>query len=369
MDFDHTYIKIALFNLKRIVGTTFPNPPVFSILVESDKNFNNTKIVSFGITGFSGRPHAECNAIESFKFKNDKEYTLYSTLEPCCHLGRDESCVSKIIKSKFIKRVVFSKIDPDPRVNGKGKKILIKNKIKVLQIENNEKISNDIYKGYSLNRAKNRPRVLLKLAMSINGQITDKKNTRRKITNHSSNKFSQILRSEVDAILVGSNTLKVDDCKLTCRIEGLKKFSPIRVVLSKSFDIKTNLKIFDKNTNIKTIIITQNKCKKKMSLFSNANVEIVLLDQKEYNLTFILKKLANIGISNLLVEGGAKIFTSFFKEGLFDDIYIFRSNFFLGGSGLNAIMGSGIDFSKIILKKTQMINFGNNTLEILTKEM
>ena len=139
--------------------------------------------------------------------------------------------------------------------------------------------------------------------------------------------------------------------------------------MSKSFDIQTNLKIFDKNTDIKTIIITQKKCKKKMSLFSNSNLEIVLLDQKEYNLTSILKKLANMGISNLLVEGGAKIFTSFFKEGLFDDIYIFRSNFFLGGSGLNAIIGSGIDFSKIILKKTHMIKFGNNTLEILTKEM
>ena len=122
MYFDLNYIKIATSVLKQIVGKTFPNPPVVSILVESDTFYKVNKIVSLGITSFSGRPHAEYNAIHNFNFKKNKKYTLYSTLEPCCHEGRGPSCVSKIIDSKFINRVVFAKIDPDTRVNGKGKK-------------------------------------------------------------------------------------------------------------------------------------------------------------------------------------------------------------------------------------------------------
>ena len=130
MHFDLNYIKIAFSVLKQIAGKTFPNPPVVAILVESDKLFKVNKIVSLGITSFSGSS-AEYNAIHNFNFKKNKKYTLYSTLEPCCHKGRGGSCVSKIIDSKFINRVVFAAIDPDTRVNGKGKKKLIENNIKV----------------------------------------------------------------------------------------------------------------------------------------------------------------------------------------------------------------------------------------------
>ena len=102
MQFDKKYLNIALFSLEKIIGSTFPNPPVFALLVESDKSFKDNKIVSFGYTIPSGRPHAEANAIENFTFKKNKIYSLYSTLEPCCHEGRDESCVSKILKSKQV---------------------------------------------------------------------------------------------------------------------------------------------------------------------------------------------------------------------------------------------------------------------------
>ena len=98
---------------------------------EMMKLYKVNKIVSLGITSYSGRPHAEYNAIHNFNFKKNKKYTLYSTLEPCCHDGRGPSCVSKIIDSKFINRVVFASIDPDIRVNGKGKKKLVECNIDV----------------------------------------------------------------------------------------------------------------------------------------------------------------------------------------------------------------------------------------------
>ena len=104
----------------------------FQYLLNLTNYSKNHKIVSFGITSLGGSPHAESNAIEKFKFVSNKKYTLYSTLEPCCHLGRSESCTSKIIKSKFIQRVVFSVFDPDKRVSGLGKKKLEKENIKVV---------------------------------------------------------------------------------------------------------------------------------------------------------------------------------------------------------------------------------------------
>ena len=163
MQFDKKYLNIALFHLEKIIGHSYPNPPVFAILVESNKSFTDNKIVSFGFTSSGGRPHAEANTIEKFLFKSNKIYSLYSTLEPCCHHGRDESCVSKILKSKKINRVIFSINDPDKRVNGKGKKILRKNKLTV-RSGIFEKKSKNLYHGYFLNRIENRPKIILKLA-------------------------------------------------------------------------------------------------------------------------------------------------------------------------------------------------------------
>ena len=173
MDIDKTYINICLFSLKQILGTTFPNPPVFSILLESSKNFIENKIVSHGFTSISGRPHAEANVLNLFKPKKNKIYTLYSTLEPCCHVGREESCVSKIIKSKFIKRVVFCINDPDHRVNGKGKKMLIKNGIKVRSGLLKKKSDRSLQRIYSEQKSKS-TKSLLK-ARSFDGWFYFKK--------------------------------------------------------------------------------------------------------------------------------------------------------------------------------------------------
>ena len=366
MYFDLNYIKIASSVLKQIAGKTFPNPPVVAILVESDKLFKVNKIVSLGITSFSGRPHAEYNAIHNFNFKKSKKYTLYSTLEPCCHEGRGPSCVSKIINSKFIDRVVFAKIDPDTRVNGKGKKKLIENNIDVSSGYLLEEID-EIYKGYFLNRKVKRPRVFLKLATSLDGYIA-RKNKKTKITNEQSDSFSHLLRSKMDAILVGSNTVKIDDCLLTSRINGLEKFSPLRVILSRKLDLDISLKIFKNCKKYKTLIFTQQKSIEKKKKFLKLNVEIVTLVEKNYNLGNILKKLASMGVCNLLVEGGAKIFSLFLKERKFDDIFIFRSNFFIGGKGFNATEFELDDLSKIKLLKKDVKRFGNDTLEILTRK-
>jgi len=364
VDLDIKYIKIAIFLLKKIIGTTFPNPPVVSLIVESNSKKNFNKIVSFGYTFEGGRPHAEAVALKKVTFKKKYHYTLYSTLEPCCHSGRDESCVSKILKSK-INRVVFSLRDPDKRVNGSGEKLLRTSGLEVLGDILNEE-TKQIYDGYILNRKFCRPKVTLKIGSSIDTKITSKLNRPERITNNQVKKIVHLMRSEADAILVGKNTVNIDNPKLNCRMEGLKRFSPIRIILSKKLDLNPNSHIF-KNCKInRTFIFTIKNENQIIKKIQKKKVKVFMLDKKMFKLSNIIEELAKLGVCNLLVEGGGEVFTSFLDEELVDRLIIFRSNYFIGGTGVNAINLLNIK-KKITFKPTQLSIVKNNTMEILEK--
>jgi len=172
----------------------------------------------------------------------------------------------------------------------------------------------------------------------------------------------------MDAILVGSETVKIDNCKLITKPKGLQKFSPIRVILNKKLDLDTSLRIFKNCKKFRTIIFTSISNEKKISFFSKLGIEVISIKKDKYNLKNILERLSSLGVCNLLVEGGAKIFTSFLKEKLFDDLYIYRSSFFIGNQGLNATGEEKFDLSKIKLLKKKIMLMGDDTLEIFTKK-
>ena len=158
--------------------------------------------------------------------------------------------------------------------------MLRKNKLEV-RSEILKKKTRNLYHGYLLNRLENRPKIILKLAVTLDDYITLKKGTRTKITNSITDTYSDILRSEVDAILVGSNTVKIDNCILKCKMPSLIKKSPIRVVLNKKLDLNTNAKIFNNCKKFRTIIFTNNSSKKLMSKFKKKNVEVICLTKKK----------------------------------------------------------------------------------------
>ncbi len=365
MDLDIKYIKIAIFLLKKIIGMTFPNPPVVCLIVESNSKKNSKKIVSFGYTFEGGRPHAEAVALRKVTFKKNYYYTLYSTLEPCCHSGRDESCVSKILKSK-INRVVFSLRDPDKRVNGSGEKLLRTSGLEVLgDILNKE--TKQIYDGYILNRKFSRPKVTLKIGSSIDTKIASKLNKSERITNNQVKKIVHLMRSEADAILVGKNTVNIDNPRLNCRIDGLKRFSPIRIILSKKLDLDLNSNIF-KNCKInQTFIFTIKNENQIIKKIQKKKVKVFMLNNNMFKLSYIIQELAKLGVCNLLVEGGGEVFTSFLNEDLVDRLVIFRSNYFIGGEGVNATNLLNKK-KKITFKPKQLSIVKNNTMEILEKQ-
>ena len=144
---------------------------------------------------------------------------------------------------------------------------------------------------------------------------------------------------------------------------GLINKSPIRIVLNRKLDLSTNSKIFKNCKEFRTILFTSNSRKNLIKNYEKKGVEVTFLKKEFYTLKNILKKLSSLGISNLLVEGGGKIFNSFFKENFFDYIYIFRSNLF-SGIKEKKFSEAKIDVSNFRLKKSYVKKFGDNLLEI-----
>ncbi len=365
MDDDQFYMGIALSILEKYNGSSFPNPTVVCLIVESNKNLKDSNIVSFGITDRGGRPHAEFKAISKVNFKVNKYYRLYSTLEPCCHSGRDISCV-ELIKRKKINEVVYATNDPDKRVNGKGRRILKNSKIKVTSGILEEQIKRN-YSGYFLNRKNDRPRVTLKFALSLDGKISHKFRTRSKITNDLSQRILHSIRSNYDAILVGANTVKIDNPKLNCRLNGLREHSPIRVTISKDLNVKNNYNIFKNCEKSKTIFFTKRNEEKNISSTEKPNLKIIPLENKNFNLRHILKVLSSHGIFKLLVEGGSEIFNSFISSNFCDELIIFQSNYFVGDKGQPALGKVYLDLTKKKFKLKQVTILDNDTMKIYEK--
>lgn len=363
MDSDKKYMSIAIDLAKKANGFTFPNPPVGCVIVEYDKYFKHGQIISVGNTQINGRPHAEELALSEINFKKKKNYACFTTLEPCNHISKFNSCTDKIINSP-IKKVVFSIKDPDKRTNGKGSQRL-KNANILVKSGILKKKAIKIYEGYFSRKIKHKPCVTLKMATSLDGKIADKNNLIRWITNQSARNYSHVLRFQSDAIMIGKNTALIDNPSLDCRIKGLEKFSPKVIILSKSLRIPNYLKLFKKRKKEDVIIFTACEEEKRINLIKKKST-VIRLDNLKFNLNNILKTLSNMNISNLLVEGGSKINNFFLTNEKVDRLMIFRGNFFIGGNGVNSVFGSSEDlkFKKNLFKLKRIEKFDENHLEI-----
>ena len=207
----------------------------------------------------------------------------------------------------------------------------------------------------------------MKVGCSLDSKIAYKPKQRDSITNNMAKKILHLYRSEYDGILVGANTVKIDNPKLNCRIEGLKKTSPHRIILSKNLDFSENSEVLKNCKTNPTILVTTKSNTKKINKLFKKNVKILFIDKTRYNLKNILNELSNYGICNLLVEGGRSIFSSFMNDSLVDQIMIFRSNFFVGTEGLDLMDCENKNFKDIFYYK-KIFLIGNNSLEILEKK-
>ena len=314
---DKKYMSLALTLANARHGLTGENPSVGCVIVKNDE------IISIGQTGYNGRPHAEYSAI-----KNSNEIldgsTIYVTLEPCSHYGKTPPCTKEIIKNK-ISKVIYSTEDIDKKVKGKSFKILMSKSIIVKKGLLKKEI-NDFYKPYFFNRKNKIPYVTGKIAVSNNDLIYSK-GTKR-ITDIHSDKLTHLLRYKNDSLMISYKTLNEDNPELNCRLKGLNKFSPKRIILDNNLEIDTNSYIF-KTANKDNTIIFYNKANKiKVSVFKKKGIQLIrsdLLKNQDFNIKLILKKLYILGCRNLLVEGGNNLSKYLIKKKLFNEFYLFRS--------------------------------------------
>ena len=363
---DEKFINIAI-NLayKKLIKTS-PNPRVGTVIVK------NNKIISTAVTSTNGRPHSEINAINQIKDKTLLSgATIYLSLEPCCfYPGKTSpSCVDEIIRHKF-SRVVIANIDPNLNINGKSLSILEKSGIETKIINSNHKIHQDFFKI----KKTGLPFITLKIATSLDGKIATKNFSSQWITNEKSRKFSHLLRAQNDGILIGASTLRYDNPKLNCRIEGLEQYSPKKIIVSQSLEFSKDLAVF--NGLSPTIIVT-NESNKANEKIKNFNATIIFCSKQDsndskINLHDALKQLANLGINSILVEGGSSIISQLLKLDLIDKIIWARSNLIIGNDGISAVDNLNIaDINQAIKNyhRTDLLEFGSDIIEILEKNI
>ena len=314
---DKKYMKIAMNLAKNQNGLTGRNPSVGCVIVK------NNKIISHGVTNVNGRPHAEAIAIKKNKKENFGS-TLYSTLEPCSHYGKTPPCTKAIIKSK-IKKVIYSIADSDVRSYNKSKKILKSNNIQVKSGLLKSEL-NSFYKVYNYSKIYKFPYIIGKIACSSNSFILKRKTI---ITNDQSRKVSHLLRYKNQGILTSYKTINSDNSKLTCRINGLEKFSPTRLIIDKNLKIKLNSFVINNSKFPKTIIFHNSNNLFKINNLKKKGVKLINLkieNDNYFDLKKLFKKIYNIGIHSLLVECGEVLTYKILLKNLFNEFYLFKSN-------------------------------------------
>lgn len=328
------FMRLALQLAKRAQGETSPNPIVGALVVK------NGRIVGKGYHKKAGLPHAEIVALEDAG-KRALGATLYVTLEPCAHFGRTPPCVDEIIASG-IKKVVIGMIDPNPLNNGKGISILRQHKIKVETgfLEDDLRRLNEVFIKYI---TKKMPFVTVKVAQSLDGKIATKGGDSKWITSDISRAYAHRMRKNYDAIVVGVNTVLRDNPRLNA---WFSRRQPVKVVIDSQLSITQDANIFSSpgEVIIITLPISPGQETENRKILSN-KAKILEVKEKsgQIDLKSTLRKLTQIGITNILVEGGGTLIGSLFDEGLVDKILFFISPKIIGGKdSISSVMGKGI---------------------------
>jgi diaminohydroxyphosphoribosylaminopyrimidine deaminase/5-amino-6-(5-phosphoribosylamino)uracil reductase len=330
---DESYIKLTLEIAKKGIGFVSPNPLVGAVLVKEGK------IIGAGYHQKYGEAHAEVNAINSAS-ESVEGATLFVNLEPCSHFGKTPPCVDALLESK-IKKVVIGTLDMNPIVCGNGIQKLKDNGVEVkVGILENECV--ELNKFFFKNVTKKTPYVTLKSAITIDGKIADASFQSKWITSTASRKQVHKLRNEYDAVLIGANTVNKDDPQLTVRlVEGR---NPKRIILDPNLKSCIDRKIFHSEKNVLLVTSVEKKNSPKVKALQELGVKILFArtdEQKQFRLKTVLKKIGDENITSILVEGGAKVYNSFIKENLFDEMQIFIAPKLLG-SGIQFLSDFGI---------------------------
>lgn len=316
---DIQFMKTALKLAAKGAQSVFPNPMVGAVVVKDGKTLGR------GWHNCFGGPHAEIFALEEAGLKA-RGATLYVTLEPCAHWGKTPPCAEAIIKAG-ITRVVAASKDPNPKTSGKGFAVLRAKGIKITEnLLNRQALTlNAAYYARFNNEGK---RVIVKAAMSLDGKICSRTGDSKWISSERSRRLVHRLRSRVDAILVGVNTVIKDNPELTSH--GMGK-DPVRVVLDPKLRIPLNSKLLSGKAPI-IIFTASTKPKAKLEALKKRSAVVKYLGNRaRFDFKRVIKELSIMSLYSILIEGGGETIASALDSGAVDEIIIFVSPVIIGG--------------------------------------
>ncbi len=315
-------MKHAIEEAKKGIALTAPNPTVGAIIVK------NGLVLAKGYHHAAGLPHAEIEALRQLTPTQARRAAIYITLEPCSSNGRTPACTEAIINAG-IRRVVYGATDPDPRHLGRAARILTKAGIEVIEgVLAAECATLNSHWNYRINTGL--PWVIAKAGMSLDGRL-DSPPHRRWITSSASRRESMQVRSSVEAILVGGNTIRTDNPALTIRDIKLSKShpQPWRIIWSRSGELPKKAQVFTDSHRNRTLVF------------------------RGITLRKVLQELGKRGISSVLIEGGGHTLGEAFDRKLVDEIRFFIAPVIQGGK-IPSVGGHGVGSNENALRLTDV---------------
>jgi diaminohydroxyphosphoribosylaminopyrimidine deaminase/5-amino-6-(5-phosphoribosylamino)uracil reductase len=355
---DQYFMRLALREAKKGIGRTSPNPCVGAVIVKDGE------VIARGYHKKAGTPHAEINALRKAG-SGSVGAVMYVTLEPCNHYGKTPPC-SHAVAEAGIRRVVVGMEDPNPLVDGSGITYLQQKGIEttsgVLEGECRE-INLPFIKFISTGM----PFMVMKAGVSLDGKLNYHTGRPGWITGSLSGQKVHKLRNIYDAILVGSNTIKIDNPSLTTRLTKGKGKDPIRVILDRTLSINVNATALTITSDAPTWIFCSDDVDNvKLEQFRRSGIQIfqVASHSGKLDLQAVCKRLGENGITSVLVEGGGAIHGGMIQERLYDYAHLFVAPIFAGSDGVSLLEGCSVSGreSAVSLQDVRYSRQGNDIM-------
>lgn len=330
---DTKYMKRALTLARKGIGKTSPNPAVGCVIVK------NGVIVGEGWHKKAGGPHAEIHALE-MAGENARGGDVYVTLEPCCHTGKTPPCSEALIKAG-VKRVVAGMCDPNPQVSGGGLDALKQAGIKIVcgVLESDCRAIN---LPFIKQVTTGMPYVTYKCAMTLDGNIATITGESRWISGEESRKYVHRMRAQMDAVMVGVDTVIADNPQLTVR--HVRGKNPLRVIVDTRLRTPESVNVLNGELSAKTIIATTESNPRVHARYLTQGVTIVVCEEDDGRVSMkdLLQKLGALGVQSILLEGGSRLAGDMLQHGLIDELVFFVAPKIIGNNGFAPFTLQGI---------------------------
>ncbi len=338
---DGDFMRVAIALARR--GRPSPNPYVGAVIVREGR------VIGQGWHERCGELHAERHALANCT-ESPAGATLYVTLEPCCHQGRQPPCTSAILEAG-IKRVVIGSPDPNPLASGKGIKILRENGVEVTEnlLRAECDALNPVFFHYIRTKC---PYVVMKYAMTLDGKIATHTGASRWITGEAARHRVHEDRNRSAAIMAGVGTVLADDPLLTCRMEG--GHNPVRVICDSRLRTPLESRIVRTAQKVWTILAVCESVSEKAAAYEAAGCEVWTLPEKEghIDLTALMERLGAVEIDSVLLEGGGTLNWSMLEAGLVQRVQAYIAPKLFGGTAKTPVQGNGVELPEQAFRLT-----------------